>query len=711
MAAETPYCRVDLHHLPPDTRDGAATGPLTTHEPVVPQDRVRLWIVPLSIFLCCLQAGLTIIAENVFFVIITSTLIPVAGFALLFGLVLILNPVIGFLGRCRSRRLNRIELVCLFTAMLVTAGISTFGLASHLVPMIPAPWNPEWNTAQRGWDETLTHPEHPALNPMLYLQEDDAIRSFREGVSVRSPAEGASVPERLRYYGAVFRAIPWAHWIPPVGYWLLFTFGCYGIFYSLSYLVLRHWSDREKLTFPLAQLPLAVIPDDHDPRAFPAIFYRPGFWAGFAISALVLSWNGSIAAGWMIPDFRINLGLGRPEFERMADGTLLEGLGGSFRALIIFTAIGIAFLLPTQISFSTWSYFLFGQFLMLVAIWIGIGQAWGDFPSDFRSATNFLTAQGGGALLTFAAISLFRCLLEYATLARGRSIEERFRLTAPVVWLAISTTIVVLWLMWNRIPLVWAMGFVLVITLLTIGVMRIVAETSMYWFLGNFGFFHAFNILGLGKLVPGALLAPLMPIYSIFFMDLKTFIAPNILNAAKMQADTGRGRRMFHINLIICLVASVVFAVGFMIFIAHARGGQQMHGWFFNSMPLGTLDSTLAFVRDTDSALSFNTLWFFIGAGWLGFSLWIRRTLFWFPHPIGYILLFNPLMANLWLSFFIGWMAKKVTVTYGGKSTFDRVRPIFIGLIIGELLAIFIWMLLGLTMGFHSGLDLNRQTP
>ena len=69
----------------------------------------------------------------------------------------------------------------------------------------------------------------------------------------------------------------------------------------------------------------------------------------------------------------------------------------------------------------------------------------------------------------------------------------------------------------------------------------------------------------------------------------------------------------------------------------------------------------------------------------------LRRALFWFPHPIGYIMLVNPLMARLWFSFFFGWICKKLVVKYGGKATFDSVRLVFIGHIVGELVAIFVW--------------------
>ena len=56
-----------------------------------------------------------------------------------------------------------------------------------------------------------------------------------------------------------------------------------------------------------------------------------------------------------------------------------------------------------------------------------------------------------------------------------------------------------------------------------------------------------------------------------------------------------------------------------------------------------------------------------------------------------------------------GWAAKFLTIRYGGKHTFDRVRLFFIGLIMGELMAIFIWPIISVITGIDIGqITLNR---
>lgn len=707
------YQRVDWHRLDEEA-------PRTSQEPGDQPSpgglKVRGWIIPLSLLLCALQAVATIVATNIHGVILTPALIPVVAFVALFVLVLAVNPTIRICFRGGwMRPFNRPELVCVFAALLVTSGISTFGLSSHLVPLIPAPWNPEWNTAQQGWEESLTHPEEPLLNRKLYLNDIEAIRTYREGLDIAPPVEGSPFSEYVSYYLEAFQAIPWGAWAMPVLYWLVFIFGCYGIFYSLTYVVMPFWTHREKLIFPLAQLSNEIIAVENRSRWLPALFYRPGFWFGFALSLLVLSWNGMVAAGWVAGQFRINLGMGHNTVNQILSGTVLHGLTGGvsmrFCFLIIFTAIGIAFLLPTQISFSIWFYFFIAQTMILLAVWFGYGESARDFPSNFRSINNHITSQGAGALLVFSAICLFRAIKDYFLLARGKRPGEALRLALPVVTLFFFMAVVILWLQWNQISLFWATVVVLVITLMTTGIMRVLAESGIYWFQTHVGFYHLYQNFGLGRLMSPAMAAPLFPIYSVFFMDTKTFIAPNLMTGAKMQQDAQGGRSTYHWNVILCLIFTVLIAIGFSIYLAHLRGGQQMHSYFWTTAPVGTFDTAAGLLRDQPGLNTGNAVWYGVGGLWVMISLFLRQTAFWFPHPIGYVGLFNPLIGYLWFSFFIGWICKSVVVKYGGKATYETIKPIFIGLIMGELMAIGLWLILGVAYDFQSGLDLNRTAP
>lgn len=681
---------------------------------------IRLIIIPISILLCVAQSVLTLYASNVSGSIITSCLIPVMGFALLFLSVLVFNPLLRVISKPGGilnwlRPLNRPELSCLFAAMMVTAGISTFGLTEQLIPIIPTPNNPEWNKPQRGWAQVINN-----MRPELYISDPKAIETFRigvnvdgDGIPIKVPRENASLWERMAYGQKIAANIPWMTWLKPLACWSVLIFASYLLFYSLAYIVLAYWTDREKLIFPIAKLPESILPDETT-NWLPRIFRSGLFWGGFGLSFCILSYNTLLNTGWVSGLYAIPLGMTSQAFDQLVTGSQwFEGLSGSaaphpMRFLIIFTAIGVAFLLPLEISFSAWFYFLVGKIVILTLVWMGYGKTAADFPADWLWNSNAVTAQGGGGLLVFSAIALFRCLRDYYHLVAGKDWGERVRVGLPVVGFVVSLAILASWLTWNHLPLFWAVIFVAVLALLTVGLMRIVAEGGIYWFQSWGGsFFHYYRAFGLGNFLSPILIGPLLPIYSVLFLDIKTFMAPNLLDGARLRSDVQASRTKFHANLVLCVLISVGVSLLFAVYLAHLRGAQQMQGWFYSSGPQWVMDLSLEATTTTTKFQPATAAWYGVGGLWVALSMFLRRSLFWFPHPIGYIMLINPLMSQLWFSFFIGWICKKLVVKYGGKSTFDTVRNVFIGLILGELIAIVLWSFLGMYYGF-AGPTLNR---
>ena len=93
-------------------------------------------------------------------------------------------------------------------------------------------------------------------------------------------------------------------------------------------------------------------------------------------------------------------------------------------------------------------------------------------------------------------------------------------------------------------------------------------------------------------------------------------------------------------------------------------------------------------------------------------SVFLRRHFFWWLHPISFCMMANGLMPALWFSFFLGWVCKKITVGYGGRHMFAMVRPLFIGMILGELLAALGWSLTAQVLGLQNvAIDINRVQP
>jgi hypothetical protein len=306
--------------------------------------------------------------------------------------------------------------------------------------------------------------------------------------------------------------------------------------------------------------------------------------------------------------------------------------------------------------------------------------------------------------------------------------SQRVKLFIPVIGLGVCLAVVIGWLCWNWWPATQTSGdrfnaLVLAaivtgfIALLTVGFMRVVAEGGVFWFQNAGGsIFHFYHVFGLGAVVKATLVAPLLAIYGVLFLDIKTFMAPNLTNAAKIGQDVGAGRMRFHLNLIVCVAVTVVFSLAGTIYLGHQRGANQMSDWFYTGYMKDVIMPKSAMIVKTADELTIQPgqgAWYATGAGWVALTMVLRRTVFWFPHPIGCIMMNNNLISSLWFSFFLGWMAKKLVVKYGGKFTFDRVRLLFIGLIMGELIAVFLWSMISLRTGIklEQVITLNRYTP
>jgi len=541
--------------------------------------RIRWWIIPLAVLLCAAQAVVNQFCEwNRTSVTLIATQISIIAFGFLAALTLVVNPLLR-LSRL-FRPLSRAEVITLFSAMAVSAGISSFGLVDQLIPLIASPFNPSWNVPQRKWDVDVV----PHLNPALYITDAAVIDAYRQGFQ---STEG------------LWGKINWAAWAKPLSFWMIFVLAIYLLFYSLSALLYGPWGRREKLVFPLARLPLDLVSDDGaEPGAIPSVFRRRIFWIGFLGVFLLLSYNATCQADWLRGMTAVKLGLDQNQLIGMLDKSVFKGIAdsGRYRLVfnIIFTAVGIGFLLPLEVSKSLWMYFVAALGLMMGAIWLAFGASTRSFPSDYFVENNFISSLGAGGLMAFAAVLLARAFMDRWTEARGRTEDGgRGRVVAEFlrcmgwsgVGLFLSLGVTLAWLRWNHVGLHWGMAFMAVVVLMTVGLMRMVAEGGVYWFQIHTGPFHLVNVAGGAKAVSGAVIAPLMLIYSVLFLDIKTFLAPSAVNAFKMQDESRAARGRFHLAVALAGVATVAVSCVTVLYMVHLHGANGGQSWFYSSGP------------------------------------------------------------------------------------------------------------------------------
>jgi len=84
--------------------------------------------------------------------------------------------------------------------------------------------------------------------------------------------------------------------------------------------------------------------------------------------------------------------------------------------------------------------------------------------------------------------------------------------------------------------------------------------------------------------------------------------------------------------------------------------------------------------------------WLLFGGSVMTIALALRNFVFWLPHPIGYVMWTSPYtLRHTWFSFLLGWAMKAAILKYGGARAYLRARRFFIGVVVGEALAIIFW--------------------
>ncbi|MYF91281.1 MAG: hypothetical protein F4184_03870, partial [Gemmatimonadetes bacterium] len=162
--------------------------------------------------------------------------------------------------------LSRGEMLTLFSMLWVVGTIPQLGWMTYWTSIVGAP--SYFATAENQWEELFFDylPWHVFANASPRV-----VDPFWFGLS-----EGAS--------------IPWDGWIGAIGQWLGVSMAMVVFGFCLIALFHKQWVEAEKLTFPLAQMPLDLT-QGFEGKRWPELFCKPVFWIGFALVFLPILYN------------------------------------------------------------------------------------------------------------------------------------------------------------------------------------------------------------------------------------------------------------------------------------------------------------------------------------------------------------------------------------------------------------------------------------
>jgi hypothetical protein len=590
--------------------------------------------------------------------------------------VVTLIPLTLLAGRRWFRRagFTRSELLTIYAILLVAGPVASHGMLFWLLPKIVHYYY--YGRAMTAWQTTLI-----PLIPSWYAPSDNTVvSSFFEG--------GATVP--------------WAAWWLPLAAWGSFLLALMAASGSVIALLQRQWITSERLTFPLAQIPLTLIEPAGTGRCGASLTVSRAFWAGALIAGSIGLLNTIATKFPAVP----SIPLGPIPLMRMQIIGPQAGLG-EIDLVLWPWLIGLAFMLPTDLSFSCWFFWFVRVGLTVVAIAAGHPprQAEDWWESGFPAPYN----QGGGAMF---ALGLWALWIARPHLSRafriafsrqsGRADREEalpYRWSLIILCGSFAWMTYFLYLSGCRV----AFGATLVVMIIAFYVLwaRLRAETGLGFLNMPFEYQLAMGMpFGTGALRPTEIMTLLSMRWAYYPGEGSSFdvCTASLLESMKIADAGGINRRRLTLTLTGALLFALISGTYITLtgiyhygFTNLAMGGARGITWpSYQSRADGQRTVQMLTIL---TAADLKGLLGVAAGGVVAVGLGLLRLRFpWWPfHPMGY------LVSNVWgMSWFympliIGWLSKVLVLRYGGLRLYRQAIPLATGLIVGDMLTRGVW--------------------
>jgi hypothetical protein len=414
------------------------------------------------------------------------------------------------------------------------------------------------------------------------------------------------------------------------------------------------------------------------------LFRHPLFWLGLAIPATFQSLLALNALYPSVPAMRL-----RVQYFPVFPALPWSGFG-SFPVGIYPLAVGLAYLIPADISFSLWFFYLFTKVVAVAGAGFGLevadaGATGARFP--------YLEEQAAGAWLGLGLLALW---------GWRRQARRLWRSPAALGFVAAMGALFAFWVALGMQG--WVVAVILgLYTLLLIGGMRIRAQIGAQWILMPLVWNPnslVVNVWGVQAFTAPSL--ALLTVLHAFTIDIRANPMPNFLEAWKIGDQAGLRRSPLATALMVALVVAIPLAFVTSL-AAWYDAGAATRG---SPYPLAKTriaytawSSWVASERLSDTP---GTLAMLSGAGITAFLSLLHTRFSGFPfHPIGYAAANTYTGRAFTISFFLAWLVKTLLLRYGGVRLYRTGLYLFLGVALGDILTQCAWTIIGMLLGFE----------
>lgn len=468
-------------------------------------------------------------------------------------------------------------------------------------------------------------------------------------------------------------------WLKPMLWWTLFLTVLAVTTICINVIIRKQWIEREKLTYPLVQLPFEMTREN----AMETFFKNRLLWIGFGIAAGIDILNGLNYLYRVFPSIPLRYNLGTHFTDRPWNAM------GSFWVQVNPYAIGLAFAIPLDLQFSCWFLFLIWKAQRILGSAAGLNLP--GYPFEDQQIL--------GAYLGIAAVAIWmgrRPLWQVLRKVMGLhsdldDSEEPMRYRTAVLGTILGMAFLVIFSYQAGMSIWFSIFFFLVYFVLVFSFTRMRAELGP-----PLQGIHYAGPLQLMVAIRGSrgisaqtftAAAPLWPLTK----ELRNTPTPFQLESFKLAERSGINTRRLWKVMALTTLLGIFLTYWAFLQLNYKWGGV---GAWRGVSAYTTMERWIANPVESD----YNFLW----AAGFGFIFVLVNTvmrlrfLWWSLHPLGYPLAGYYHFEKLWFPFFISWIAKWTILKYGGIKLYRKAFPLFMGLILGEFIIGSLWGIIGL---------------
>ena len=558
------------------------------------------------------------------------------------------------------------ELLLIYAMLGIGTALCGHDLLQILPPMLA--WPVYKTDAANHWDQLFagTYPHG------LTLTDYGAARDFFVGNSTL-------------YTPAHLRA-----WAVPALVWCAFLLTLLFVLQCVNAILRKHWTDSERLTYPLVRLPLEITAQAPGGPGGVPLTRRRLFWIGFGLAAAVDTVNALNYYYPAIPSV-LTPGNGQSfldlhQFVTARPWTAIGWTPLSFYPFVI----GLGMLMPMDFLFSLWFFYLTWKLQSVLVV----GFAW-----DADPRMPYANYQSGGAYFLFCVSSVWLAR-GYLVQALRRAVgltsvaddtDEPLGYRAAFAGILGGLALLVGFSIFLGLAWWLAVLFFLIYLALALAITRMRAELGTP--------IHDLHNTGPDVLLPDLLGTRSLShhdlgVFSLFFFFNRAYRCqpmPIQLEGFKMAALTGgaaRGREMrgWFWALLLAGGWGAVCAFWAMLHLTYQFGAlaKADHGAMqaFGGESWNRLAGWLQQPKAANGSVGWALMAGFLFAAFLQA---MRVRFFWWPfHPLAYAVSSSFEINLVWMPLLIAWLIKSLLLRYGGVRTFQSSLPFFYGLILGQ---------------------------